>query len=80
MNLQITMTFTGEDLAQIKQSGVTVPMFWPTPALLPNAMDMVRFGGRQYVIAYRVWETSEAGTVLRLYMESSTTQIDASFH
>ena len=80
MQLQIAMSFTPEDLEEIQKSGVTVPMFWPLPGVLPMAMDMVRFGGRQYVISCRVWETSETGTVLRLYMGNGTSQSDASFH
>ena len=80
MKLQITMTFTPEDLDYLKKVGTSVPMFWPQADVLPMALDVVRFGGPQYVIQARVWETSEDGTVLRLYMSSGSPQSDKAFH
>ncbi|HEY4066146.1 MAG TPA: hypothetical protein VGM74_04560 [Burkholderiaceae bacterium] len=77
--LQIVLEFTAEDRAWIRVSKVDVPKFWSGHAVPPALGDVVRLGGRQFVIEARVWEQEVTTPVLKLYLSSSHAQSDTTF-
>ena len=78
-NLRIVLEFTPEDRTWIRVTKVDVPQFWPDHSVAPALGDVIRVGGRQFVIAARVWEHDGASPVLRLFMSGSHAQSDTSF-
>jgi hypothetical protein len=76
---QIVLEFTAEDRAWIRVSKVDVPKFWSGHSVPPALGDVVRLGGRQFVIEARVWEQDITTTVLKLYLSSSHAQSDTTF-
>lgn len=77
--LRIVLEFTPEDRAWIRINKVDVPAFWQGHAVPPALGDVVRLGGRQFVIEARVWEQEAAGPALRLYVSSGHAQSDTTF-
>ena len=77
--LQIVLEFTAEDRAWIRVSKIEVPKFWNGHSIPPALQDVIRLGGRQFVIEARVWEQDTAVPVLKLYLSSSHAQSDTSF-
>ncbi|TXH90339.1 MAG: hypothetical protein E6Q78_05195 [Rhodoferax sp.] len=73
------MSFSPDDLDLIRKNGTTVPNFWPGLQVPPAQGDLVRFGGRQYVVTARVWEYTERGPLLRLYMGDGSAQSDVPY-
>ena len=69
-NLTITMTFSEDDLAWIRQEKIAVPAFWKDHLLQPQIGDILRFAGFQFVIGARAWEHDGKWPVLRLYLSS----------
>ena len=78
-NLRIVLQFASEDKAWIRVTKVAVPNFWHGHPVEPALGDVVRVGGRQFVINARVWEHDGAAAVLRLYLGSGHAQSDTSF-
>jgi hypothetical protein len=78
-DLNIVLEFNAEDRAWIRISKVDVPKFWAGHNVPPALGDVVRLGGRQFVIEARVWEQDVATPMLRLYLSSSHAQSDTSF-
>ena len=78
-NLRINMEFTPEDRTWIRVTKVDVPRFWSDHAVAPALGDVVRVGGRQFVIDARVWEHDGAAPVLRLYLSSGHAESDTVF-
>lgn len=72
--LDITLDFSPEDRADIEARGLTVPPFGNHPLFSPLVGDMLRFGGKQYIVMARVWEHSAERPTLVLEMSNSATQ------
>ncbi len=78
-NLRIILRFGTEDKAWIRVTKVDVPEFWRGHAVAPALGDVVRLGGRQFVVNARVWEHDGAAAILRLYLGSGHAQSDTTF-
>ena len=76
--LQVSLVFNADDQAWIRREGIVVPPFWQGHSLAPAVGDVVRFGGRQFVIAARVWEHEGGSTVLRLFVGTARAESDTS--
>ena len=77
--LQVNLVFGADDQAWIRREGIAVPRFWEGHAASAAVGDVVRFGGRQFVIQARVWESDGESTVLRLFVSDARAQSDTSF-
>jgi len=77
--IRIVLEFTPEARTWIRVNKVDVPVFWKGRAIPPLLGDVLRLGGRQFVIAGRVWEHDGAGPILRLYVGGSHAQSDTIF-
>lgn len=75
-SLQIRFVFNADDQAWMRREGIAVPPFWRDHAVAPLVGDVVRFGGRQFVIEARVWEHDGAAPVLRLFVSNARAQSD----
>lgn len=78
-DLRIVLEFSTEDKAWIRVTKVDVPPFWQGHTVAPALGDVVRVGGRQFVVDARVWEHDGALPMLRLYLGSGHAQSDTSF-
>ena len=79
-SLQVNLVFNADDQAWIRREGIVVPRFWQDHAAAPAVGDVVRFGGRQFVIQTRVWERDGEMTVLRLFVGDARAHSDTSFN
>jgi hypothetical protein len=77
--LQVSLVFNADDQAWIRREGIVVPPFWQGHAAAPAVGDVVRLGGRQFIIQTRVWERDGELTVLRLFVGDARAQSDTSF-
>ncbi|HEX6019272.1 MAG TPA: hypothetical protein VFZ28_14350 [Burkholderiaceae bacterium] len=77
--LQVSLVFNAEDQAWIRREGIAVPRFWQGHGAMPVVGDVVRFGGRQFVIQTRVWEHDGQSPVLRLFVGDARAPSDTSF-
>lgn len=77
--LRIALTFHPEDQAWIRRTSIVVPKFWDGHPIAPARGDVVRFGGRQFVIEARLWEHDGAGPVLRLFVSGAHAESDTTF-
>jgi hypothetical protein len=77
--IKIVPVFTPDDQAWIRRTAVVVPRFWQDHTVAPALGDILRMGGRQFVIEARVWEHDGALPVLRLFLGDSHAQSDTSF-
>ena len=78
-DLRIQIVFTQDDQAWIRRTAVDVPRFWEGHTVAPAVGDVMRIGGRQFVLENRVWEHDGAGPLLRLFLSSGHAQSDTSF-
>lgn len=78
-NLRIALTFNPDDQAWIRRTPVVVPKFWQGHGVAPERGDVVRFGGRQFIIEARIWEHDGTGPVLRLFVGSAHAESDTTF-
>lgn len=78
--LNITVSFTPEDLERLQRSGTTMPPFWIGHQVPPAAGDLLRFGLYQCKVVARVWEHTEDTPVLRLYMSDLMDRSDETPH
>ena len=76
---QIELVFTPEDQAWIRREKIAVPPFWQGHAASPLVGDVVRFGGRQFVIEARLWEHAGGQPLLRLFVGNARAESDTSF-
>lgn len=76
--LQISFVFNADDQAWIRREGLAVPAYWQGHAVPPLVGDVVRFGGRQFVIRARVWEHEAGTTLLRLFVGDAHAESDTS--
>ena len=77
--IKINLVFTSDDQAWIRRTSVDVPKFWQGHSIAPALGDVLRIGGRQFVIENRVWEYDGSGPLLRLFLSSGHAQSDTSF-
>jgi hypothetical protein len=77
--LRIVLGFSPEDQAWIRRSSIEVPKFWAGHRLAPATGDVLRIGGRQFLIKGRLWEQEGAEVVLRLFLSSAYAQSDTVF-
>ena len=77
--IRIAAVFTSDDQAWIRREGIAVPAFWQGHTVSPALGDVLRIGGRQFVIQARVWEHDGTVPVLRLYIGSGHAQSDTAF-
>jgi hypothetical protein len=75
---QIELVFSSEDQAWIRREKIAVPAFWQGHAVAPLVGDVVRFGGRQFVIEARLWEHAGGQPVLRLFVGDARAESDTS--
>ena len=75
----IVLTFPTDDQAWVRREGIAVPAFWQGHSTAPERGDVIRLGGRQFVVEARVWEHDGSAPVLRLYLGSGHAQSDTSF-
>lgn len=66
--IDITLTFTPDDLAWMKQTGATIPPFWSGHLIAPAVGDVLRLEDRQFAVFGRAWEHNGSRPVLRLYL------------
>ena len=78
-DIQIAPVFTTDDAAWIRRSAIDVPAFWRGHEVAPATGDVLRIGGRQFVIEARVWEHDGSLPVLKLYLSSGRAQSDTTF-
>ena len=78
-DIRIVLEFTPEDRTWIRVNKVDVPAFWRGHSVTPALGDILRLGGRQFVIAARVWEHDGTGPGLRLFVGSGHAQSDTVF-
>ena len=78
MQPQIELVFSSEDQAWIRREKIAVPAFWQGHAVAPLVGDVVRFGGRQFVIEARLWEHAGGQPVLRLFVGTARAESDTS--
>jgi hypothetical protein len=71
--------FTSDDQAWIRRTAIQVPQFWQGHLVAPIVGDVLRVGGRQFVIQTRVWEHDGATPILRLFVSSAHAQSDSTF-
>jgi hypothetical protein len=77
--LRILLAFPHEDQAWLRRSSIVVPKFWEGHAIAPLAGDVVRVGGRQFLVQGRAWEHDGTGPVLRVFLSSSHAESDTVF-
>ena len=58
---------------------IAIPPFWDGHAVAPAKGDLVRLGGRQFLIRGRVWEHDAEGPVLKLYVGDAQAPSDTTF-
>ena len=78
-NLRIVPTFSIDDQAWMRRSSIVVPKFWQGHSIAPAIGDVLRVGGRQFVIQGRVWEHDGSTPVLRLFLSSGHAESDTVF-
>lgn len=78
-NLRVVMVFSTDDQAWIRRESIVVPQFWQGHAVPPAQGDVVRIGGRQFLIQGRVWEWDGAATVLRIFVGNAHAHSDTVF-
>ena len=78
-NIQIHLVFNADDQAWLRRSAIVAPAFWRDHAIAPAVGDVLRIGGRQFVVEVRVWEHDGMTPALRLYLGSSHAQSDTTF-
>ena len=77
--IRIVAVFTTDDQGWMRREGVAVPPFWQGHSVAPALGDVLRIGGRQFVIQARVWEHDGSVPVLRLYIGGGHAQSDTAF-
>jgi hypothetical protein len=75
---QIELVFSSEDQAWIRREKIAVPAFWQGHAAAPLVGDVLRFGGRQFVIEARLWEHTGGQPLLRLFVGNARAESDTS--
>jgi hypothetical protein len=77
--LRTVLVFSAEDQAWIRRSSITVPAFWQGHSVPPAQGDLVRVGGRQFLVRGRVWEHDGEAPTLKLYVGDAHAPSDTVF-
>lgn len=77
--VRIVLSFSPDDQAWIRRGQIAVPKFWQGHAIPPLQGDVIRIGGRQFLIQARVWEHDGDGPLLRLFVGGAHAQSDTVF-
>lgn len=78
-NLRIVPTFSIDDQAWMRRASIAMPNFWQGHAIVPATGDVLRVGGRQFIVQGRVWEHDGNAPVLRLFLSSGHAESDTVF-
>jgi hypothetical protein len=78
-NLKVVLVFGTDDQAWIRRESINVPQFWHGHGIAPMQGDVVRIGGRQFLIQGRAWEYEGQTPILRLYVGNAHAQSDTVF-
>lgn len=78
-NLRIVLTFAPEDASWLRQGKHTVPKYWDGHSAPPITGDVIRLGGRQFLIQGRAWEHDSEGPPLRVFVGASHAHSDTIF-
>ena len=78
-DIQIQLVFATDDQTWIRLNRIEVPKFWQGHSVAPALGDVVRIGGRQFVIEARVWEHEAGQPVLRLFVGCGRAESDTTF-
>jgi hypothetical protein len=78
-SLRVVLVFSTDDQAWLRQSKTVVPQFWQGHSVPPAQGDVIRIGGRQFLIQGRVWENDGDITTLRLFVGNAHAQSDTVF-
>jgi hypothetical protein len=79
LELKIVPVFNADDQAWIRRTSVELPRFWQGHSVAPALGDVLRVGGRQFVVQARVWEHDGGAPLLRLYLGSGHALSDTVF-
>ena len=79
LGLRIVLTFPQEDQAWLRRSSIVVPKYWEGHSIAPLAGDVVRVGGRQFLVQGRAWEHDGEAPLLRVFLSSSHAESDTVF-
>ena len=77
--LRIVLSFSTDDQAWIRRSSIVVPRFWDQHSVPPLTGDVVRIGGRQFLVQGRAWEHDADGPLLRVFLSNAHAQSDTVF-
>lgn len=77
--LRIVLAFSHDDQAWMRRSSIPVPKFWQGHDVPPLTGDVMRIGGRQFLIQGRAWEHDGSNPTLRLFVSSSHAESDTVF-
>ena len=61
---RIALSFPPDDQAWVRREGIDVPAFWQGHSAAPMRRDVIRLGGRQFVVEARVWEHEDRKSVV----------------
>ena len=78
-SLRIVPVFPKDDQAWLRRESIAVPSFWQGHAVAPSVGDVLRVGGRQFVVEVRVWEHDGLTPVLMLFLGSGRAPSDTTF-
>lgn len=78
-SLRIVLTFTPSDVTWLRQQKLSVPRYWDGHAVPPMAGDVIRVGGRQFLIQGRAWEHDADGPLMRVFVGESHAHSDTVF-
>jgi len=77
--LHIVTTFSPDDQAWLRRSGIVVPKYWDGHTTAPQTGDALRVGGRQFIVQARIWEHDGTHPALRLLLSSGHAESDTVF-
>jgi hypothetical protein len=77
--LRMVLVFSAEDQAWMRRSSIAIPPFWQGHEVPPAQGDLVRIGGRQFLIRGRVWEHDGEAPTLKLYVGDAHAPSDTVF-
>ena len=77
--LRIVTTFSPDDQAWLRRSGIAVPKYWDGHTTAPQTGDALRVGGRQFIVQARIWEHDGTHPALRLLLSSGHAESDTVF-
>jgi len=78
-NPRVMLMFGPDDQAWIRRSSIVVPDFWKGHGFAPAQGDVIRIGGRQFLIQARVWEHDGDGPLLRVFVGNAHAHSDTVF-